>query len=75
LEVSADDTILEHVKALVKHSKLRINNMNKVQVVMREFVADNLLQFHKTTMADYEILGDSVIKLNKNQPIHYSRIE
>lgn len=66
--INNDDSILEHVKDLMTHSKFSIENPNKVRSVVGAFVAGNLPQFHNPTGTGYEFLADVIIKLNAINP-------
>ena len=63
-----DEGIIDHVKSLLNHEKFSIENPNKVRAVITAFVTGNLPQFHSATGAGYELLADTIIRLNEINP-------
>jgi len=63
-----DESILKHVRSLLKHEKFSIENPNKVRAVVGAFVAGNTPQFHNPTGLGYEFLADIIIQLNTINP-------
>ncbi|TQV81519.1 aminopeptidase N [Aliikangiella coralliicola] len=66
--INDDESIIEHVNALLNHEKFSIENPNKVRAVITAFISGNLPQFHNATGAGYELLADTIIRLNAINP-------
>ncbi len=63
-----DEAIILQVKNLLAHEKFSINNPNKVRSVISAFIAGNTMQFHNSTGQGYELLANTIIRLNSINP-------
>jgi len=65
---------LNHVKALMQHSKFDIRNPNKVRAVIGSFAMRNPIAFHAEDGSGYDFVAEQIITLDSLNPQIASRL-
>ncbi len=63
-----NEIVFQVIDDLMNHPDFSISNPNRVRSVIASFVANNLQQFHSLTGKGYQLLADTVIRLNTINP-------
>lgn len=69
-----DSSVLEVVKALMRHDAFSLRNPNKVYALLAPFFNSNPAEFHRPDGAAYEFWADQVLALDKINPTVAGRI-
>ena len=59
---------ISKVKGLLSHPKFDANNPNKIYALLAAFALQNPAQFHHSSGEGYELIGDQIIRLDKDKP-------
>ncbi|HHI80336.1 MAG TPA: aminopeptidase N, partial [Planctomycetes bacterium] len=62
------EDVVERVKALVRHPDFRYTNPNRVRSLVAAFAANNLPHFHRADGAGYQLLADTILEVDPNNP-------
>ena len=66
--LSDRESIINDIEELLTHDAFSIQNPNRVRAVIGSFVGANVMQFHNSTGAGYELLTKMIVTLNGINP-------
>jgi len=66
--LSDRESVIQDIENLLVHNDFSIQNPNRARSVIGSFVGTNIMQFHNSTGAGYELLTKMIIKLNGINP-------